>query len=65
MPFQGKNLRDLAIDETRWLLARVWTDPLGLDPRHSAKVTREIADKLAKLAKSFESATTPRWWRRS
>ena len=29
----------------------------GLDPtRHSAKVTRDIADKLAKLAKSFESA---------
>jgi hypothetical protein len=50
-------LKDLAKDETRWLLARVWSDPLGLDPtRHSAKVTREIADKLAKLAKSFESA---------
>ena len=50
-------LKDLAKDETRGLLARVWSDPLGLDPtRHSAKVTREIADKLAKLAKSFESA---------
>ncbi len=35
----------------------VWTDPMALDPaRRAAKVTREIADMLAVLAKSHESA---------
>ena len=35
----------------------VWTDPMALDPaRRAAKVTREIADMLAVLAKSLESA---------
>jgi hypothetical protein len=50
-------LRDLADAKIRKRLALIFTDPLSLDPtRHSAKVTREIAEKLAKLAKSFESA---------
>ncbi len=36
-------------------LRRVWTDPMGLDPsRESARVTREIAERLAKLACSLE-----------
>ena len=44
-------------EKKRALLARVWADPLGLDPtRHNAEVTRDITGKLAKLAKGFESA---------
>jgi hypothetical protein len=38
----------------------VWTDTLSLDPgRRSAKVTREIADSLAKLARSLEGKHPP------
>ena len=41
-------------------LRRVWTDPMGLDPsRESARVTREIAERLAKLARSLEKAGHP------
>ncbi|MEO8067366.1 MAG: DNA methyltransferase, partial [Flavobacteriales bacterium] len=48
-------LKDLLRSEVRELLHAVWTDPLSLDPgRRSAKVTREIADRLAKLARSLE-----------
>lgn len=37
-------------------LRAVWQDPMSLDPsRMAAKVTRDIADQLAKLAKSLES----------
>lgn len=50
-------LEDLRVEEIRERLKAVWLDPLSLDPaRRSAKVTREIADQLAKLAKSLESA---------
>ncbi len=43
--------------KARERLRLVWTDPLALDPaRHSARVTREIADRLARLAKSVEAA---------
>lgn len=50
-------LPGLADPAIRQRLATLWTDPLSLDPaRHSAKVTREIAAKLAKLAKSLEAA---------
>ncbi|QDU86846.1 hypothetical protein Pla175_01990 [Pirellulimonas nuda] len=50
-------LADLEQEEVRERLRLVWTDPLALDPaRQSAKVTRAIADKLAKLAKSLEAA---------
>jgi hypothetical protein len=53
-------LADLAKDETRNRLKAVWEDPLSLDPaRHAAKVTREIADRLAKLAKSLEKTYAP------
>ncbi|WP_035271686.1 class I SAM-dependent DNA methyltransferase [Desulfonatronum thiodismutans] len=39
------------------LLRAVWTDPLSLDPaRRTARVTREIADRLARLARSLELA---------
>lgn len=50
-------LSDLADDAILDRLRRVWTDPLSLDPsRQSAKVTREIAERLAELAKSLERA---------
>lgn len=48
-------LEDLRRDDVRERLRAVWLDPLSLDPsRRSARVTREIADQLAKLAKSLE-----------
>lgn len=51
---QLRQLSDPAVRET---LRQVWLDPLSLDPsRRSAKVTREIAGRLALLAKSLESS---------
>jgi hypothetical protein len=50
-------LQDLADEAVRARLARLWTDPLSLDPaRASARVTREVAAELAELAKSLEAA---------
>lgn len=50
-------LADLVRPELRERLRRVWLDPLGLDPsRESARVTREIAGRLAELARSLERA---------
>lgn len=49
-------LEDLRKEEVRDRLKAVWLDPLSLDPsRRSARVTREIADQLASLAKSLET----------
>ncbi|MDB5352802.1 MAG: hypothetical protein JWN86_4049 [Planctomycetota bacterium] len=49
--------RDLAKPEFRERLRFVWTAPLELDPsRRSAKVTKDVADRLAKLAKSLEAS---------
>lgn len=59
-PFPDSNshriyLADLADPKIRERLRLVWTDPLELDPsRKSAEVTREVASRLAELAKSFE-----------
>lgn len=51
------SMDDLATEAIRERLALVWTDPLALDPtRRSDKVTREVADMLAALAKSLEKA---------
>ena len=48
---------ELADEIVRERLYLVWTDPMALDPAcRAAKVTREIADMLAVLAKSLESA---------
>jgi len=48
-------LRKLTDADTRDRLRRVWTDPLSLDPsRRHARVTRDLAVKLADLAKSLE-----------
>jgi hypothetical protein len=50
-------LADLADEKVRQLLAAVWTDPLSLDPsRRSAKVTRQVAERLAVLARSLEAS---------
>lgn len=50
-------LDKLAEEEQQAKLKAVWTDPLSLDPsRRSAKVTRELAERLARLAKSLEGA---------
>lgn len=49
-------LEDLHDEDVRERLRGIWLDPLGLDPsKKAAKVTREIADKLARLAKSLEA----------
>ncbi|PHI19216.1 SAM-dependent methyltransferase [Lewinellaceae bacterium SD302] len=59
-PFPDPNnyrihLADLEDEDIRERLRLIWTDPLSLDPaRRSAKVTKKIADRLAKLAKSLE-----------
>lgn len=48
-------LEDLRNPEIRERLKAVWQQPLNLDPaRLSAKVTRDIANQLAKLARSLE-----------
>ena len=48
-------LRNLADKEVRERLKLVWIEPLALDPsRRTAKVTREVAAKLAELARSLE-----------
>ena len=50
-------LGQLNDEQTRETLRLVWTDPLALDPaRRSARVTREIAEKLGRLAQSLEAS---------
>ena len=51
--FSLDDLRDAGIRER---LTTLWLDPLALDPaRHSAKVTREIAARIAVLARRLEA----------
>ena len=48
-------LDDLRSEIQRDLLRTIWTDPFSLDPSlKAAEVTREIAEHLAELGKSFE-----------
>ena len=48
-------LDDLRDPKTLDRLRTIWTDPHALDPsKISAQVTREVADRLAALGKSFE-----------
>lgn len=48
-------LDDLRDEKIRDRLRTIWTDPLSLDPaKISAQVTREVADHLAALGRSFE-----------
>lgn len=54
-------LEDLADPKVRDLLVTIWTDPFSLDPvRKSAEVTRDIAARLAKIARGLESRHDPR-----
>lgn len=49
------SLEDLHDERIRERLRAIWTDPLSLDPaRVSARITREIANRLGKLAQSLE-----------
>jgi hypothetical protein len=50
-------LADLEKDEVQEKLRLLFTDPLELDPgKRAAKVTRELAERLAKLAALFEQS---------
>jgi hypothetical protein len=49
-------LDDLRHEIVRERLRLVWTDPLALDPaKKSAEVTRDIAERLAKIARALEA----------
>ncbi len=53
-------LSDLERPEIQARLKALWLDAPSLNPaRQSAKVTREVADALAKIAKSLEAAQHP------
>ena len=48
-------LEDLRNPEVRQRLARIWTDPMQLDPaRETARATRAIAQRLATVSKALE-----------
>lgn len=50
-------LEDLRREDLRETLRRVWLDPTSLDPaRQQVTVTREIAVRLARLARSLEAS---------
>ena len=59
-PFPGANshkiqLEELRNEDVRRRLWCIWSDPQSLDPaKQSAKVTREIAGKLAVISKALE-----------
>ncbi|WP_018429738.1 DNA methyltransferase [Hoeflea sp. 108] len=49
------DMDDLRDEKVQARLRAIWTDPLSLDPtRISAEVTRDIAERLAKIAKRLE-----------
>jgi hypothetical protein len=53
-------LGDLNNERHRQTLRAIWTDPHSLNPsRRSAKVTRDIAERLGILAKSLEADYSP------
>ena len=50
-------LADLRDDAVRARLRQIWLEPLSLDPaKISARVTRDISERLAKVARELESA---------
>ncbi|GLR64965.1 class I SAM-dependent DNA methyltransferase [Marinospirillum insulare] len=50
-------LDDLHKPEIQERLRKLWQDPDSLDPsKHTAKVTRQVSNKLAQLAKSLEQS---------
>ncbi len=53
-------LDDLRQPEIRERLTAIWRDPLSLDPaRKSARVTREIAERLAAVSRALEAEKHP------
>ena len=53
-------LEDLRDPKIRKRLATVWADPMALDPaKESARVTREIAERLAAVSKALEAEGHP------
>ena len=53
-------LEDLRNPEIRERFVKIWTDPISLDPaRHSARVTRQIAERLAAVSKALEKSKHP------
>lgn len=53
-------LEDLRRPEIQERLAAIWRDPESLDPaRRSAKVTRDIAERLAAVSKALEAEKLP------
>ncbi|RLQ88470.1 class I SAM-dependent DNA methyltransferase [Notoacmeibacter ruber] len=51
---------DLRDEEVQQRLAAIWLDPHSLDPaRRSAEVTRDIAERLAKIARRLEGKHEP------
>ncbi len=58
-------LDQLALPSIQERLRALWLDPLSLDPaRETAKVTREVAGKLAALARNLELQHSPKAVRR-
>ncbi len=61
-PFPDPRSHRLRLDalrnpKTQDRLRRLWLDPMDLDPsRQAARVTREIAERLAKIARALEHA---------
>ena len=54
-------LEDLRDPEIRARLRAIWTDPHSLNPaRRSAEVTRDIAERLARIARNLEGRYDPR-----
>jgi len=53
-------LEDLRKPEVRETLTRIWKEPQALDPtKTAAKVTREIAERLAAVSKAMEAKKYP------
>jgi len=54
------SMEDLREPDVQSRLAAIWTDPQSLNPtRKSAEVTRDIAERLAKIAKRLEKKYAP------
>ncbi|MAA98198.1 MAG: restriction endonuclease subunit M [Stappia sp.] len=53
-------LEDLRDEKIRARLKAVWSDPMSLDPsRHAARVTREIAERIARVSRALEQDGHP------
>ncbi|MBB4302097.1 hypothetical protein GGD81_001121 [Rhodobium orientis] len=55
------SMDDLFDEKVQDQLAAIWNDPLSLDPaKESAEVTREVATRLAKIARRLEKKHDPK-----